>query len=60
MLKAKQIQMHKRAKTVKARLETYVIDKSDTEDNSEVFRNIKIFQNSIDEKNKRDIQEEEQ
>eukprot|EP00972_Heterocapsa_arctica_P012328 1809194-Heterocapsa_arctica.AAC.1 len=60
MPKAKQIQMHKRAKTVKTRQETYIIDKSDTEDNSKVFENIKIYQNSIDEKNKRDIQEEEQ
>ena len=41
-------------------METYIIDKSDTEDNSEVIEHIKIFQNSIDEKNKRDIQEEEQ
>eukprot|EP00972_Heterocapsa_arctica_P076450 11277965-Heterocapsa_arctica.AAC.1 len=52
--------MHKRAKTVKTRLEAYIIDKSDTEDNSEEFKNIKIYQNNIDEKNKRDIQEEEQ
>eukprot|EP00972_Heterocapsa_arctica_P062631 9235685-Heterocapsa_arctica.AAC.1 len=57
LLKANQMQMHKRAITDKARLEqTYVIDKSDTEDNSEVIKHIKIVQNSIDEKNKRDIQ----
>eukprot|EP00972_Heterocapsa_arctica_P079398 11702179-Heterocapsa_arctica.AAC.1 len=35
MLKAKQIQMHKRAKTNKAILDKDVIDKSDTEYNSE-------------------------
>eukprot|EP00972_Heterocapsa_arctica_P091474 13495592-Heterocapsa_arctica.AAC.1 len=52
--------MHKRAKTVKTRLDTYITDKSDTEDNSEVIKHIKIQQNSIDENNKRDIQEEEQ
>eukprot|EP00972_Heterocapsa_arctica_P028403 4176029-Heterocapsa_arctica.AAC.1 len=53
--------MHKRAKTDEARLENkQVIDKSDTEYNSEMIKNIKILKNSIDEKNKRDIQEEEQ
>eukprot|EP00972_Heterocapsa_arctica_P009747 1434203-Heterocapsa_arctica.AAC.1 len=52
--------MHKRAKTNKARLDTYVIDKSGTEYTSEVIQNIKVFQQNIDENNKRDIQEEDQ
>eukprot|EP00972_Heterocapsa_arctica_P090033 13283044-Heterocapsa_arctica.AAC.1 len=52
--------MHKRAKTNKAKLGQYVIDKSDTEDNSCVIKDIKIFQHSIDEKNDRDRQEEVQ
>eukprot|EP00972_Heterocapsa_arctica_P037261 5484193-Heterocapsa_arctica.AAC.1 len=60
MLKAKQIQMHSRAKTNKARLGKYVIDKSDIEDNSGVIKNSRIFQKSIDEKNDRDRQEEVQ
>eukprot|EP00972_Heterocapsa_arctica_P110126 16215937-Heterocapsa_arctica.AAC.1 len=52
--------MHKRAKTNKAILAKYVIDKSDTEYNSEVIKHFNIFQNSIDDKNKRDSQEEDQ
>eukprot|EP00972_Heterocapsa_arctica_P053759 7918370-Heterocapsa_arctica.AAC.1 len=60
MLKANQIHMHKRAKTNKARLDNYVIETSDTEDNSGVIKNIRIFQHSIDEKHKRDMQEEVQ
>eukprot|EP00972_Heterocapsa_arctica_P092792 13685034-Heterocapsa_arctica.AAC.1 len=52
MLKAKQIQMHKRDKTVKTRQGSGVADKSGTEYNSEVTKNIKIFQNSINETQK--------
>eukprot|EP00972_Heterocapsa_arctica_P018758 2773700-Heterocapsa_arctica.AAC.1 len=60
MLKAKQIQTHKREQIVKARQGSVTADKSDTEDNSEVTKNIKMFQNGINEKNKRDAQEREQ
>eukprot|EP00972_Heterocapsa_arctica_P011505 1686370-Heterocapsa_arctica.AAC.1 len=71
MLKAKQIQSHKTIKTSKARqkhseeeyttedkLEEEIIDKSYTEDNSCVMKNIKIYQNSIDQKHDRDRHEE--
>eukprot|EP00972_Heterocapsa_arctica_P039945 5883763-Heterocapsa_arctica.AAC.1 len=60
--------MHKRAKTTKNRLGKTMNDKndegdtefngnadnSDTEDNSEVVKNIKIFQSRIDETNDRE------
>eukprot|EP00972_Heterocapsa_arctica_P019187 2831071-Heterocapsa_arctica.AAC.1 len=60
MLKTKRIQMHKRAKTNKAISGKYVIDKSDTEDNPCVIKNINIFQHSIDQTNDRDRHEEVQ
>eukprot|EP00972_Heterocapsa_arctica_P038968 5740605-Heterocapsa_arctica.AAC.1 len=73
MLKAKQIQSHKRVKTSKVkqthseedergedRLEEETSDNSDTEGNSCVMKNIKIYQNSIDQTYDRDRHEENQ
>eukprot|EP00972_Heterocapsa_arctica_P083355 12283329-Heterocapsa_arctica.AAC.1 len=60
MLKAKQIQLHNRAKTNKARFGKCIIDKSDTQDNSCVIKKFKIFQNNIDQTNDRDRHEEVQ
>eukprot|EP00972_Heterocapsa_arctica_P034818 5126097-Heterocapsa_arctica.AAC.1 len=42
------------------RLEEEFLDKSDTEDNTGVINNIKIYQNSIDQRNDRDRHEENQ
>eukprot|EP00972_Heterocapsa_arctica_P081517 12017054-Heterocapsa_arctica.AAC.1 len=69
MLKAKQIQSHKREKTNKAtqkhiveeeqpvdRLDDQPMDKSDSEDTSCVEKNRIMFQNNIDQKEDRDRQ----